>query len=48
MAITKQFQSHTELKAEDLNELIAQSNDFILTEGAKKPDKVDILQYRLR
>ena len=45
MAITKQFQPHTELKAEDLNELIAQSNDFILTEGAKKPDKVDILQY---
>lgn len=45
MAITKQFQAHTELKAEDLNELIAQSNDFILTEGAKKPDKVDILQY---
>ena len=45
MAITKQFQAHTELKAEDLNELIAQSNEFILTEGAKKPDKVDILQY---
>ena len=45
MAITKQFQAHTELKAEDLNELIAQSNEFILTEGVKKPDKVDILQY---
>lgn len=45
MAISKQFIPHTELKAEDLNELIAQANDFILTEGAKKPDKVDILQY---
>lgn len=45
MAITKQFQAHTELKAEDLNELIAQTNEFILLEGAKKPDKVDILQY---
>jgi hypothetical protein len=45
MAISKQFQPHTELKAEDLNELIAQINDFILTEGAKKPDKVDISQY---
>lgn len=45
MAITKQFQAHTELKAEDLNELIAQTNEFVLIEGAKKPDKVDILQY---
>lgn len=42
MAITKQFQAHTELKAEDLNELIAQTNDYIVQEGNKKPSKVDV------
>lgn len=45
MAITKQFQAHTELKAEDLNELISQTNDYIVQEGNKKPDKVDITGY---
>ena len=45
MAITKQFQAHTELKAEDLNELIAQTNGYIVQEGNKKPDKIDISQY---
>ena len=42
MAITKQFQAHTELKAEDLNELINQTNDYIVQEGNKKPSKVDV------
>ena len=45
MAITKQFQAHTELKAEDLNELISQTNDFIAQEGNKKPDIIDIINY---
>ena len=45
MAITKQFQPHTELKAEDLNELVNQTNDYIVQEGNKKPDKVDITDY---
>lgn len=42
MAITKQFQAHTELKAEDLNELINQTNAYIVQEGNKKPSKVDV------
>lgn len=45
MAISKQFIPHTELKAEDLNELISQTNDFIVQEGNKKPDIVDIINY---
>lgn len=45
MAISKQFQPHTELKAEDLNELINQTNDYIVQEGNKKPDKIDISGY---
>lgn len=35
MAITKQFQAHTELKAEDLNELINQSNEFVQEEAER-------------
>lgn len=38
MAITKQFQAHTELKAEDLNELIAQTNEYIQQVDGKSPD----------
>lgn len=45
MAISKQFIPHTELKAEDLNELIGQTNDFIVQEGNKKPDIIDIINY---
>jgi len=45
MAISKQFIAHTELKAEDLNELISQTNDFIVQEGNKKPDIIDIINY---
>ena len=45
MAISKQFIPHTELKAEDLNELIDQTNDFIVQEGNKKPDIIDITNY---
>lgn len=45
MAISKQFIPHTELKAEDLNELIGQTNDFIVQEGNKKPDIIDITDY---
>ena len=45
MAISKQFIPHTELKAEDLNELIGQTNDFIVQEGNKKPDIIDIIDY---
>lgn len=45
MAISKQFIPHTELKAEDLNELIGQTNDFIVQEGNKKPDIIDITNY---
>lgn len=45
MAISKQFIPHTELKAEDLNELIGQTNDFIVQEGNKKPNIVDIINY---
>lgn len=45
MAISKQFQAHTELKAEDLNELINQTNDYIVQEGNKKPDIIDIINY---
>lgn len=33
MAISKQFQAHTELKASDLNELVTQANDYV---GATK------------
>ena len=29
MAISKQFQAHTELKASDLNELVTQANDYV-------------------
>lgn len=35
MAISKQFIPHTELKAEDLNELIGQTNDFIQAVSAQ-------------
>jgi hypothetical protein len=45
MAISKQFIPHTKLKAEDLNELIGQTNDFIVQEGNKKPDIIDITNY---
>ena len=45
MAISKQFIPHTELKAEDLNELISQTNDFVVQEGNKKPDIIDITNY---
>lgn len=45
MAISKQFIPHTELKAEDLNELVGQINDFIVQEGNKKPDIIDITNY---
>lgn len=45
MAISKQFIPHTELKAEDLNELISQTNDFVVQEGNKKPDIIDIINY---
>ena len=45
MAISKQFIPHTELKAEDLNELISQTNDFVVQEGNKKPDIIDITDY---
>ena len=45
MAISKQFIPHTELKAEDLNELISQTNDFVVQEGNKKPDIIDIIDY---
>lgn len=45
MAISKQFIPHTELKAEDLNELVDQTNDYIVQEGNKKPDIIDIINY---
>lgn len=45
MAISKQFIPHTKLKAEDLNELISQTNDFVVQEGNKKPDIIDIINY---
>lgn len=45
MAISKQFIPHTKLKAEDLNELVGQTNDYIVQEGNKKPDIIDITDY---
>ena len=44
MAITKQFQAHTELKAEDLNELVAQANAAI---SKAKEDAFDEINNRL-
>ena len=45
MAITKSFVEHTMLKAQDLNDLVAQANGYVHEVDVKKPDTVDISQY---
>ena len=45
MAINKTFVAHTELKAQDLNDLVSQANGYVGQIDRAKPNTVDIAQY---